>query len=274
MSDDTLDFDAMLAPLDAGAAVTVAPGWGQGRATFGGLVAALLYRRTAAVLAARGDDVAAKPPRLLSFSLVAPLAPGAASVEVEVLRAGKSVTQVQARLVQEGQVAAVMLGSFGTARASEVLLAPAPAPAFPAPATLQALPYIAGVTPEFTRHYEFRWAVGQLPFIPPPASSGDMGGWVRFRAPTAGCGIDHLLALVDAWPPAVLPMFRKPAPISTLAWSIEFTDAALPARADEFVQYLAQTDFSAQGYAHTHSRTWRADGTLLAIGRQSVAIFA
>lgn len=266
-------FDDMLAPLDAGDDVQVAPAWGQGRATFGGLVAALLYRRAAAVLLARGEVLAQKPPRSLTFSLIAPLAPGDAHVQVNVLRAGKSVIQVEARIVQQGQVAAMMLASFGASRASEVIITPDVAPVFAAPDTLQALPYIAGVTPEFTQHFEFRYAVGKVPFTQ-RATTGDMGGWVRFRQPPQGFGVDHLLGLVDAWPPAVLPMFSKPAPISTLAWTIEFTDASLPARGDEFVQYLAQTDFSSQGYAHINSRTWRSDGTLLAIGRQTVAIFA
>lgn len=269
-----MTFDEMLQPLDGSDFTEVAPAWGQGRATFGGLVAALLYRRAAAVLAARGEDIVAKPPRSLSFSLVAPLAPGRPQVTVEVLRAGRNVTQLDARIVQDGQVTAMMIGSFGATRASEILIAPAPAPLFTTPGLSAPFPYIAGVTPEFMQHFEFRWAVGQRPFMATPATTGDMGGWVRFREPTAGFGVDHLLGLVDAWPPAVLPMFSKPAPISTLAWTIEFTDAALPARGDEFVQYLAQTDFSTQGYAHINSRTWRGDGALLAICRQTVAIFA
>lgn len=269
-----MQYDAMLAPLDEGEETDVAPTWGQGRATFGGLVAALLYRRAAAVLAQRGEDVVAKPPRSFAFSLVAPLAPGRARVSVEVLRSGKNVTQLDARIVQDERVAAMMLGSFGASRASEILIAPPPAPVFLAPGDARPLPYLPGLTPEFIQHFDFRWTVGQLPFMQPPAATGDMGGWVRFRQPPAHVGIDHLLGLVDAWPPAVMPMFNKPAPISTLAWTIEFTDAPLPQRGDEFVQYLAQTDFSTQGYAHIHSRTWRADGTLLAIGRQTVAIFA
>lgn len=271
-------FDDILAPLAGGADVQVPPAWGQGRATFGGLVAALLYRRARAVLEDAGI-ASGKPPRSLTFSLVAPLAPGAARVEATVLRSGKSVTQLEARIVQDGQVAAMMLASFGAARASEVIVAAAPVPAFAAPATLVPWPYVAGITPEFAQHFEFRWTVGQLPFTAPPSTNGDMGGWVRFRAPTAGCGVEHLLGLVDAWPPAVLPMFRQPAPISTLAWTIEFTAEATGAElastsADAFFGYLAQTELSAHGYAHIASRFWRADGTLLAIGRQTVAIFA
>ncbi|MFZ5723148.1 MAG: acyl-CoA thioesterase [Pseudomonadota bacterium] len=271
-------FDDILAPLAQGDRVTVPPHWGQGRATFGGLVAALLYRRARAVLEDAGL-YAGKPPRSLTFSLVAPLAPGEARVDAQVLRTGKSVTQLEARIVQDGQVAAVMLASFGAARASEVLVAAAPVPSYADIATLPALPFIAGVTPDFTQHFEMRWAVGQLPFVPPPATTGDMGGWVRFRQPTRGTEIEHLLGLVDAWPPAVLPMFRKPAPISTLTWTIEFTAAAVDdmfrrGSADTPFGYLAQTELSADGYAHVASRFWRADGTLLAIGRQTIAIFA
>lgn len=273
-----MTYDDMLAPLDAGGTTTVAPAWGQGRATFGGLVAALLYRRAAAVLAARGEDLAGKSPRSLTFSLVAPVAPGEVDVTVDVLRSGKSVTQVEARLVQEGQVAAVMLASFGSARESAIKVAAEPPLAFPLPSMLSALPYIAGTTPEFTQHFEFRWAVGKLPFMPPPALTGDMGGYVRFRHPVARTGVDTLLGLVDAWPPAVLPMFTRPAPISTLAWTIELPGHAAPTLAalpgDVALQYLAQTDFSGDGYAHIRSRTHAPDGTLLAIGRQTVAIFA
>lgn len=270
------DFDSILAPLAAGDEVLVPPTWGQGRATFGGLVAALLYRRTRTVLAASGV-VAGKPVRSLTFSLVAPLVPGTATVQVTVFRSGKSVTQAEARIVQDGQVAAAMLASFGAPRPSEVIITPAPVPVFAAPASLPAFPYIAGITPEFTQHFEFRWAVGDIPFSGPPSATGDMGGWVRFRQPTAGTQIEHLLGLVDAWPPAVLPMFKKMAPISTLTWTIEFTEAAATdesGSADTFFGYLAQTELSAGGYAHVASRFWRADGTLLALGRQTIAIFA
>lgn len=274
-----VSFDDILAPITLGAEVTVPPAWGQGRATFGGLVAALLYRRARAVLADAGIDVAQRPPRSLTFSLVAPLAPGAVRVEAYVLRSGKSVTQLEARIVQDGLVAAVMLASFGAARVSEVIVVPAAMPSFAPPEAGLLFPYVAGITPEFSRHYEFRYTVGPLPFVGMPADTGDLGGWVRFREPTQGTGIEHLLGLIDAWPPAVMTMFRRPAPISTLTWTIEFMPAAFDtslreSSADVFFGYLAQTDLSSAGYAHVASRFWRGDGSLLAIGRQTIAIFA
>jgi hypothetical protein len=58
---------------------------------------------------------------------------------------------------------------------------------------------------------------------------------------------------------------------------VEFNDAGLAALpglpGDVALGYLAQTDFSGQGYAHTVSRTWAPDGTLLALCRQTVAVF-
>lgn len=281
-----MNFDDILAPLAAGDRVQVPPTWGQGRATFGGLVAALLYARAAAVLQDAGEDLAGKPPRSLTVSFVGPLAPGEARVETRVLRSGRNVTQVQALLWQVDerrpdageQVAAALLASFGTGRESQVVIAPAPAPSYPAPESLAPWPYIAGVTPEFMQHFGFCWTVGQLPFSGPPARTGDIGGWMRFRAPVARIGVAQLLGLIDAWPPAVLPMFPRPAPMSTLAWTVELTTAglaALPALpGDAWLQYLAQTDFSGDGYAHTLSRTWAPDGTLLALCRQTVAVFA
>lgn len=276
-----MNFDDILAPLGAGDRVTVPPAWGQGRATFGGLVAALLYARVAAVLEGAAEDLVAKPPRSLTVSFVGPLAPGEARVETRVLRGGRNVTQVQAWLWQDDgkgeQVAAALLASFGAGRESQVIIVPEPVPAFPPPADLAPWPYIAGVTPEFMQHVEFRWAHGQLPFSGSPARTGDIGGWMRFRAPVARIGVAQLLGLVDTWPPAVLPMFPRPAPMSTLAWTVEFNDAGLSALGDlpgdVALGYLAQTDFSSDGYAHTRSRTWAPDGTLLALCRQTVAVF-
>lgn len=277
-----MNFDDILASLRSGDHATVPPTWGQGRATFGGLVAALLYARVAAVLEGAGEDLSARPPRSLTVSFVGPLAPGEARIETRVLRGGRNVTQVQALLWQDDgrgeQVAAALLASFGAGRDSQVVIVPEAAPAYPAPDTVAPWPYIAGVTPDFMQHFRFRWTVGQLPFAGPPAPTGDIGGWMRFREPVARIGVAQLLGLIDAWPPAVLPMFPRPAPMSTLAWTVELNAPGLPALhelpGDASLQYLAQTDFSGDGYAHTRSRTWAPDGTLLALCRQTVAVFA
>src|SRR5690554_6594247 len=92
--------------------VSVPEGWTQGRALFGGLVAALMYRALELKLGAIA------PLRSATINFVAPATSGDLQCEAEILRQGKSVTQGLCRAVQIGQVVAVLLASFGAARES------------------------------------------------------------------------------------------------------------------------------------------------------------
>ncbi len=157
-------------PLD----VTIPAEWAQGRATFGGLVAALQYE------ALRAQVPADRPLRSLAITFVGPVAPDVpASYQVEVLREGKAVSQLLGRVVQNGEVATLVQASFGASRPSEIDVASEPPPVFKHWDECQELPYIKGVTPEFMRHLAMRWSVGGLPFT--GNKSRDMGGWVRLR---------------------------------------------------------------------------------------------
>lgn len=247
-------------------AITIPAGWTQGRANYGGLVAALLYARMTGVLGA---------PRALrsaTVSFVGPVATGAATVTARVLREGKSVVQMEAQLLQDGQVMAAMLASFGAARASALAVDEAPAPRFAAPEACQPWPYIAGVTPEFTQHFEFRQAQGGFPFS--GADKGEMGGWMRLKEARGGLDYADLFLLIDAWPPAVLPMVRGVAPGSTMSWTLEPIRLPAGKTASHWWQYLATTDYFHDGYGHCGARIWDDEGNLVAISRQTVVVFA
>lgn len=258
--------------LDAAAtgAVEVAAGWGQGRATYGGLVAGLLL--------ARAERLVGDPQRSLRSASVAfagPVAPGRAVVEGEVLRAGSSVTQVSASLVQEGETRASLLAAFGAERASGLAVAAAPPPALPAPETLDPLPHVPGMTPDFFAHVDLRIATGGMPFS--GAAEPDFGGYMRFRSAPATFGDRELLTLADAWPPAIIPMLSAPASMSSLAWTFEPIPAPAPATPDApdaFWQYDVSTHHAASGYAHTTARIWDPAGHLRALSHQTVAYFA
>lgn len=255
-----MNINEVLASMDAGETAFPA-GWAQGRAGFGGLVAAMMFR-------ALEKQIIDRPVRALSISFVAPVQAGPISLPVEVFRQGGSVTQAQCRLEQGGQVLAVMLASFGKARESSIHVEPVARPSISSPEQGMALPEVPGLTPEFVRHFDFRWCEGPYPY-----TAGDQGliaGWVRFREPM-GHSVAHLLALVDAWPPAVIGLFSKPAPSSSLTWNIEFIgESNKPA---DWWQYRADTDYAANGYAFTEARLWHEDGSLIAISRQTVAAF-
>lgn len=179
--------------------------WGQGRAVFGGVVAALAFE------AMRAKVEPGRPVRSLAMTFVGPLEPEVpANFEAELLREGKAVSQVFCRVVQKGQVVALVQGSFGGSRQSVVQLEAEPAPEMKPVADCFELPFIPGVTPEFTRHLAMRWSIGGLPFS--NSRERDMGGWVRFRGDVVKEVVteSHLLALVDAWPPATVPHLPSP----------------------------------------------------------------
>jgi len=249
-------------------AVSIPAQWGQGRASFGGLVAALVYE------AMRAQVASGRPPRSLAITFVGPAAPDVpVRFEVEVLREGKAVSQVLGRAVQDGQVVTIVQGSFGAGRESRIAVAAEPAPQATAVEACQELPYIPNVTPEFTRYLAMRWAFGGMPFSGNP--SRDMGGWVRLRDQDTVEAVNeaHLLALVDAWPPAVLPHLNAPAPGSTLTWTIEFVQPMTALTTQDWCLYRAHIEHARDGYGHVAAAMWTASGELLAISRQTVAVF-
>jgi len=249
-------------------AVVIPSLWAQGRASFGGLVAALVYE------AMRARVAPGRPVRSLAITFVGPAAPDVPiSFEAEVLREGKAVSQMLGRAVQNGQVVTIVQGSFGAARESAIAVAAEAAPPMKAVEACQELPYVRNVTPEFTRYLAMRWGLGGLPFTNNP--SREMGGWVRLRGEHEVQQVDeaHLLALVDAWPPAVLPHLSSPAPGSSLTWTIEFVQPVAGLTTLDWCLYRARIEHARDGYGHIAAALWTPAGELLAISRQTVSVF-
>lgn len=135
------------------------------------------------------------------------------------------------------------------------------------------LPYIKGITPEFMRHVALRWAIGGLPFT--GNASRQMGGWVRLRDVEQGpVNESHLLALVDAWPPSLMPFLKQPAAGSTLTWTIEFVQPTPTLSTLDWCRYCVETEHAKDGYGHASAALWTAEGELLALSRQTVTVFA
>ncbi len=252
---------------------TVAGGWNQGRATYGGLVGALLVARAEALCADPGRRL-----RSAQVSFAGPVEPGPAELAGEVLRAGRSATQVLVRIVQDGQVRATLIAIFAAPRMTQIAIASEarnPRPQLPAPETVEPMPYLPGVMPSFFAHFDLRKASGAPYFSGSPQP--DFGGWMRFREPLTHFGDRELVALADAWPPSVMPMLTGPAAMSTLAWTLEplaWPDPDQSVPADSFWQYDVRTHAAEYGYANTTARIWDAAGRLRALSHQTVAYFA
>src|SRR5690554_1885580 len=261
-----MTFDELLSSARQGGDVVIPASWGQGRATFGGLVAAQAFEVMASKVAP------GRAMRAMQVSFVGPVEPDVPAVfEAELLREGKAVSQVQGRILQQGEPRLVCLASFGGDRESSVQVAPAPAPEATPVDQCRELPYIPGVTPEFTQHIEMRWAFGHMPFS--GKGGREMGGWMQFRKQPEVMTDAHIVALVDAWPPAVLPHLKDRAPASSLSWALEIVHPRPVINPGDWLLYRATIDQAGAGYGHTHAGIWTASGELVALSRQTVTVF-
>lgn len=246
--------------------MTLPSTWGQGRTAFGGVSAGLLY--TAIRTQVKNDRVL----RSLSTNFVGPLVFDTEfSFEVEVLREGKNATQVIGKVVQNGQVAVIQQACFGVARESNINVETTSAHSMPSPDSLKILPFVQNVTPNFIEYVDLATHSGNMPFTASTASHTH--GFMRFKDAPAEINDAHLICLIDTWPPAVMQMFQKPAPASTMTWNLEFIHPHKPVAPTDFFAYQAETRQAAGGYAHTEANIWDADGELVAISRQCVAVF-
>ena len=183
---------------------------------------------------------------------------------------GKRVISGEVLLMQDDVVRTRVHILFGAARPSELsVAAPVSAPCIDINA-VQALPYIEGVTPSFTRYIDFRWAEGPFPFAGDSASAFKSVGRWRERGEQA---LEETLAILDAWPAAVLCLANRPIPASTVTWTAHLYPRPDDMDPDAFFWLEASTLSAQDGYATAVARLHDSKGRLIAWGEQLVAYF-
>ncbi len=246
--------------------VTLPKGWAQGRAGYGGLVAALIYEGM------RTEVGEGRPVRSLAITFVGPVAPDVPmQIEARVLRQGRAVTQMLGMAMQNGEVMCVMQGSFGGSRESSVQINAEPAAEMTSIEESFEMPFVEGMNPTFVKHFKVRWALGDLPCT--SSKKREIGGWMSFAEDQGEIHEAHILALVDVWPPAVLSNLSERAPASSLTWTIEFIQPQPKLSNTGWLKYRAEIEYARDGYGHISAMTWTENGELLAISRQTVAVF-
>jgi acyl-CoA thioesterase len=247
--------------------LSVASSWAQGRTLYGGISASLVYQ------AMRELVDSAKVMRSLSTNFIGPIeADIDFEITVEILRECKKVTQVIGRLIQGHKVAVISQASFGIARQSKVDVPNQLLHQMDPPQKPNFMPHIPKVTPNFLGHFNLAKTKGGWPFTGKKGS--DLNGWMRFKNQPNEFYDAHLIALIDIWPPTVLQMLRWPAMASTMSWNLEFIHPHQKMSGSDWFAYQAKTRQAADGYAHTEADIWDKHGTLVAISRQVVAVFA
>lgn len=242
--------------------------WGQGRAAFGGLLAGQALRAMGALVAP------ARTLRSLLVDFIGPAAPGTVRVEARVLRAGRALTQAEARIFQDDRPVAIFVAAFGAPRRTALHWPTPPRPALPAAEGLPALPHIPGITPAFTQHFDYRWTNTAFPFS--GAAQPEIAGYLRPRSSTDGALADAALvvALIDAWPAPVLPLLDRPAHASTVTWMVDIVGDPAGAAPAGFWYFEGAATAADAGYADVHGRLFAPSGALVATSKQLVAEFS
>ncbi len=244
-------------------------GWLQGRTIFGGLVAGMLIHKATVTI----NDPLKK---LLSCSVtfVGPVEEAQVKLTAEVLRQGKSVTTIEVRLWQNDAVQSILIASFGSQRESRINVPLAiPNVEFPPIEQLNIVPKYLPF-PECVKNFQLAWTDGHYPMS--GSQTPDFKGCCRFDPDLHAdreMQLADLVTLMDVWPPGVLPMFRKPAPASSLTWHLTFIHP-LHSQLHDWFKYQVITDHAEHGYATEHAYIWDAQNRLLAIARQTVTVFA
>ena len=238
--------------------------WTQGRSAFGGLAAAF------AVCGMRKQLPAHQPMRSLMVSFIAPIPAGEVSVDVEIQRQGKNVTQQSASVMVDGEIGLQAMGVFGN---------PRDALQVPTQSEFNAQPKEAGIpfdvetrrVPEFLSYFEGFWLPGAIPFSGEPERKLAM--WVKHRQPIEDFPVERIIALADIPPPVILSFFEKgPVPASSLTWSLEFM---VPAEevTSEWLYLEFEVEAAAEGYTQQSGRLFDENGQLCALSRQCMVYF-
>lgn len=259
-----MDFAQASQPrlTDAGTWQLVADdSWLQGRTIFGGLVAANLVNAMASNVTPEHKL------RAVTVTLAGPLPVEGAQIEVTTDRLGRSSTFMSAVITIDGSVATRASAVFAADRKSK-LSVPGQAPTFDRGIEeADQLPFIPGIVPNFIQHFDVRVAHGSFPYSGSPDAV--IGGYCRHATLTPG--VAALVALLDAWPPALLSKAVEPIASSTMQWSAHIVNPDVAVGTDWF-EFGYRSVTAAAGYTISEG-TMAKDGEVVAWTEQLGAVY-
>jgi len=245
--------------------LTLDDSWLQGRSWYGGIQLATAFK--AARRVAGGDA----PIRSLHGTFLAPVSQAEPAIaEATVLRAGRSVTHMRAALRQGDRTCFDCTVVLGAARKSEVAFNSDVASDL-SPESAFKLPFIPDVTPNFTQHYDLRWARGKPPFS--GATDPTASIFARPVAENARYDEIEFLAITDVIPPPVISILHAPSPVSSMNCALELIRPEHVYGTRQWIRFEVTLHDAHSGYAWQTARIYGESGALLAVMHQSVEIF-
>ena len=236
---------------------TVTPRWDIGGRANGGYLLALATR-------ALGVEAAHPDPLVVSGFFLRPAGHGTAQIDVELLRMGRTVSTLSARVARQGAEFLRVTASFGdlAAAAGPTHVTGAP-PQLPPPEDCVSSTAPGGQGVPFAERFDLRftpdsagWAAGA------PSGVPELTAWLRFAD---GRDFDPyaLLVAVDALPPTVFNL-------GIVAWvpTLELTCHVRARPAPGWLRCRVVTRFLIDGYLEEDAEVWDSQDRLVALGRQ------
>ncbi len=253
--------DAFVSEEDGKFSMDAPENWAQGRTLYGGLSAALCQLVSASV--AETDQ----PMKSALLCFVGPAA-GHLTGKADVLRRGRSTVVTDAILTTEKGVGTRAVFVYGADRESRLQTSLLNMPSVPSPEESENFFRKGG--PAFASNFEVRIVGGFAPVS--GADRGEMLVWCRHKTPVGSDQAAALLALADVLPPASFTMFKEPAPISTITWSVEFLQSDVDV-SDNWFLFQSTAEHTQNGYSSQAMYLWDQSGRPVLAARQNVTIF-
>jgi acyl-CoA thioesterase len=224
----------------------------------GGYVAALLMR---ALITTVGDE--ARPARSLSIHYLQPAVAGTAVIEVDVLRAGRSLSFLTVRLVQGDRLIATGLAAFGAGRSDLAFQDVSPPADLPGPDDLappQTPPFLS---PPIADRLDYRPTAPTELFC---GGDAEFWCWLRLRD-TAPVDAAVLALYVDAMIPTLFVRATAPVLVPTVDLTLHLRATPRPAYEGWCLGHV-RTRTVADGFAEEDCDIYDDAGVLLAQSRQ------
>lgn len=259
-----MQFDDLIQRAKTQAELSIPNTWTQGRTGFGGLSAALIYSK---MLTLVDSDHSL---RSFNLSFCGPLmAEENFSIEVEELRSGKTISNVYARIKQNGKLCISAQAVFAKVIESNIEINDFEAPQLPP--VDKGFKLEGGHFPEFMQHFDLHLVDGDLPFS--QSKQPRIGGWMRFKEKPEQVRAEHIMALIDTWPPTTISCLSAPAPLSTVSWNLKLVQPLSQLQAEDYLGYKAEVDYSRDGIGYTRADIWGPKGELIAISEQTIIVY-
>jgi len=258
-----MSVQSFLAPITGQTAVIDLPdaeNWMQGRTLYGGASALIAY--THAIRAF--TDL--PPLRAAQVGFVAPVG-GRVELQAEIVRQGRSVTQLRSELYQDGALALTAFFLFAEPRKPNALYPTRKPSDFPPPAE-ESEDVISDKGPSFLRNnFEIRRAQNV-------SGPGEpiVRRWARLKNRKELDPISELILLGDVLPPGAMRAMQRQGPISSINWSFNLLETN-PQTEDGWWVSENASQHANNGYSSERLRLWNSEGQQVIDGLQSVAIF-